>query len=173
MAKRGRHQYVRDATDDNAEIVSRSQRKRDSAALQAKGEELALLPPARQALLPLPPELVEALAEFRALSGREARRRQSRYIGRLMREAEEEGTLQAVLDAWARLEWGGKVEKMSATPASDCRQYSAVPKIAIRRGLSLLSSPARRFASTSEWRLFRRRGEVLFHSASGAFSTAK
>ena len=102
MAKRGRHQYVRDATDDNAEIVSRSQRKRDSAALQAKGEELALLPPARQALLPLP--LVEALAEFRALSGREARRRQSRYIGRLMREAEEEGTLQAVLDAWARLE---------------------------------------------------------------------
>ena len=57
MAKRGRHQYVRDATDDNAEIVSRSQRKRDSAALQAKGEELALLPPARQALLPLPPEL--------------------------------------------------------------------------------------------------------------------
>ena len=44
MAKRGRHQYVRDATDDNAEIVSRSQRKRDSAALQAKGEELALLP---------------------------------------------------------------------------------------------------------------------------------
>ena len=55
-------------------------------------------------MLPLPPELVEALAEFRALSGREARRRQSRYIGRLMREAEEEGTLQAVLDAWARLE---------------------------------------------------------------------
>ena len=104
MAMRGRHQYVPVATDDYAEIVSRSQRKRDSAALQAKGEELALLPPARQALLPLPPELVEALPGFRALSGREARRRQSRYNGRLMREAEEEGTLQAVLDAWARLE---------------------------------------------------------------------
>ena len=104
MAKRGRHQYARDAADDNAEIVSRSQRKRDSAALQAKGEELALLSPARQALLPLPPDLAEALAEFRALPGREARRRQIQYIGRLMREAEEEGTLQAVLDAWTRLE---------------------------------------------------------------------
>lgn len=104
MPRRGRHQYERDAEGDTAAIVSRSQRKRDSAALQAKGEELALLPPARRALLPLPPALAEALAEFRTLSGHEARRRQLQYIGRLMREAEEEGTLQAVLDAWARLE---------------------------------------------------------------------
>lgn len=104
MARRGRHQYARDAADDTAEVVSRSQRKRDSAALQAKGEALALLPPARQALLPLPPDLRKALADFRALPGREARRRQMQYIGRLMREAEEEGVLQTVLDAWARLE---------------------------------------------------------------------
>ncbi len=104
MAKRGRHQYVRDAADDNVEIVSRSQRKRNSAALQVKGEALALLSSARQALLPLPPDMAEALAEFRALPGREARRRQIQYIGRLMREAGKEGALQAVLDAWARLE---------------------------------------------------------------------
>lgn len=104
MAKRGRHQYTRDAADDAAELVSRSQRKRDSTALQAKGEELALLPLAKQARLPLPPDLAEALAAFRALSGHEARRRHLQYVGRLMREAEEDGTLQAVLDAWARLE---------------------------------------------------------------------
>ena len=93
-----------DAPRVEAERVSRSQRKRDCAALQARGEELALLPPARQALLPLPPDLAEALADFRAMSSREARRRQLQYIGRLMREADEAGTLQAVLDAWARLE---------------------------------------------------------------------
>lgn len=86
------------------ERVSRSQRKRDSAALQARGEELALLPPARQALLPLPPDLADALADFRAMSSREARRRQLQYIGRLMREADQAGTLQPVLEAWARLE---------------------------------------------------------------------
>ena len=113
MARRARHGSVhvfsQDAPDDlvqnaGAERDSRSQRKRDSAALQARGEELALLPPARQALLPLPPDLAEALADFRTMSSREARRRQLQYIGRLMREADEAGELEAVLDAWARLE---------------------------------------------------------------------
>ncbi|MCH5276557.1 MAG: DUF615 domain-containing protein [Desulfovibrionaceae bacterium] len=112
MAGRARHRFVSDAPDApadsvrgaGAERVSRSQRKRDSAALQARGEKLALLPPAQQALLPLPSDLAGALADFRAMSSREARRRQLQYIGRLMREADEAGTLQPVLDAWARLE---------------------------------------------------------------------
>lgn len=115
MARHARHRFVRDMPDardapgnqaqpGGAERVSRSQRKRDSAALQATGEKLALLPPARQDKLPLPPDLAEALAVFRAMPGREARRRQLQYIGRLMREADEAGELQAVLDAWARLE---------------------------------------------------------------------
>lgn len=112
MAKRARHGLVpneRGARGDpgqpaEPERVSRSQRKRDSAALQSRGERLALLPPATQALLPLPPELAEALADFRSMPTHEARRRQLQYIGRLMREAGEAGTLQAVLDAWARLE---------------------------------------------------------------------
>lgn len=114
MAKPAPHRFVHapgtpDAPGDDARIleterVSRSQRKRDCAALQARGEELALLPPARQALLPLPLDLAEALADFRGMSSREARRRQLQYIGRLMREADKAGTLQAVLDAWARLE---------------------------------------------------------------------
>ena len=118
MARHSRHRFVRDAPDElgaqdasrahdqsaGAEQVSRSQRKRDSAALQATGEKLAFLPPARQDKLPLPPDLAEALAAFRSMPGREARRRQLQYIGRLMREADEAGELQAVLDAWARLE---------------------------------------------------------------------
>ena len=54
--------------------------------------------------LPLPPDLREALEEYDRLSGFEAKRRQLQYIGRLMREAREEGTLQPVLDALAVLE---------------------------------------------------------------------
>ena len=115
MARHARHRFVRDAQGapdgpgesvryGGAERISRSQRKRDSAALQAAGEKLALLPPARQDKLPLPPDLAEALAAFRTMPSREARRRQLQYIGRLMREADEAGTLQAVLDAWGRLE---------------------------------------------------------------------
>lgn len=89
--------------DDLPDTPSRSQLKRDSLALQAKGEELANLSNARQAKLPLTPELKEALGCFRSLSTHEARRRQLQYIGRLMREADEEGALQPILDAWARI----------------------------------------------------------------------
>lgn len=99
-----KHQYRQDDAGDGAEVVSRSQRKRDSSALQTRGEQLARMSPARQARLPLPPDLAEALADFRRLTDKEAKRRQLQFIGRLMREAEEEGTLQAVLDAWALLE---------------------------------------------------------------------
>lgn len=99
-----KHQYRQDDANDGTEVVSRSQRKRDSSALQARGEELTRLSAARQAKLPLPPDLAAALADFRGLTNREAKRRQLQYIGRLMREADEEGTLQAVFDAWALLE---------------------------------------------------------------------
>lgn len=96
-----RHQFHRGDAAEPDEPVSRSQRKRDSTAMQERGEKLAALSPAMRAKLPLPPELREALALFPSLSTHEARRRQLQYIGRLMREAEEEGTLQAVLDALA------------------------------------------------------------------------
>ena len=46
----------------------------------------------------------EGMEEYDRLSGYEAKRRQLQYIGRLMREAQEEGTLQPVLDALAVLE---------------------------------------------------------------------
>ena len=86
------------------EPVSRSQRKRDSTALQLQGEKLAFLSPARLAELPLPPDLAKALEEFRRLTSREARRRHLQYIGRVMREAAEEGSLLPVLDALDALE---------------------------------------------------------------------
>jgi len=98
MASRRRQwQYEADSGPEQ-EYVSRSQRKRDSTALQVLGEQLASLAPPQWDGLPLPPELRSALEEYRRLSNREARRRHLQYIGRLMREAQKEGTLQPLLD---------------------------------------------------------------------------
>ena len=75
---------------------SRSQKKRESTALQQQGEELASLSPAIWKKLPLSPELAEALPLWRTLKSREAKRRHMQYIGRLMREMD---TLEELLDA--------------------------------------------------------------------------
>ena len=88
------------------ERVSRSRRKRESAALQELGEKLAALAPARRELLPLTPDLRDALAEYRRLGSREVRRRHLQYIGRLMREAEADGALDGILEAWAAQDEG-------------------------------------------------------------------
>ncbi|QKT02923.1 DUF615 domain-containing protein [Ectothiorhodospiraceae bacterium 2226] len=65
---------------------SKSQRKRDSHALQALGEELVELPAAQYLGLTLPEELDEAVRLARAIRQRGGRKRQLQYIGRLMRE---------------------------------------------------------------------------------------
>ena len=78
---------------------SRSQKKRESSALQHRGEELAALSPALQAQLPLTPDLAEALALWRGLKSHEAKRRHLQYIGRLMREVDTEAIRAALADA--------------------------------------------------------------------------
>lgn len=101
MPRRNRYQI---GGEEETERVSRSQKKRDSTALQDMGERIADIPAVKRARLPLPDDLRDALEEYDRLSSREARRRQLQFIGRLMREAREEGTLQGVLDALDRLE---------------------------------------------------------------------
>jgi ribosome-associated protein len=68
--------------------TSRSQRKRESAALQILAEELTRLAPGQWQALPLTPDLLEALHLWRRIDDREGRRRQLQYLGRLMREAD-------------------------------------------------------------------------------------
>ena len=75
---------------------SRSQKKRESTALQNTGEELAALSPAQLAEFGLGEELREALLNLHRIKKYEARRRQMQYIGRLMRELAEED--EAALD---------------------------------------------------------------------------
>ena len=74
---------------------SKSQRKRESLALQALGESLAALPPGDLARMPMWPELEAAVADARGLE-RAARRRQIRYIARLLREGDADAVARAL-----------------------------------------------------------------------------
>ncbi len=65
---------------------SRSMKKRESAALQKLGEELAALPMGTVRTFSMPEGLAEAIADWQKMKNHEARRRQMQYIGRLMRE---------------------------------------------------------------------------------------
>lgn len=76
--------------DDESPYKSRSQKKRESSALQKMGEALAALSPGEWKKLALPEDLAEALGEYRTVKTREAGRRQMQYIGRLMRELDDE-----------------------------------------------------------------------------------
>ena len=89
---------------------SRSQKKRDSTALQRMGEELAALSPSQIMAMPLSDAIRDALLEWQQLSSHEGRRRQMQYVGRLMRE---EGDASAIREALDRLRLGHAGETAS------------------------------------------------------------
>ncbi len=74
------------ADGDAPEPISKSQHKRDMAALRDLGASLLDLPQARVDALPLSEKLAGALRDARRITSHEARRRQVQYIGKLMRE---------------------------------------------------------------------------------------
>jgi Uncharacterized protein conserved in bacteria len=73
-----------DAEDDG--YKSRSQKKRESTAVQKIGATLTSLPKAEIEALGLPDDLVAALLDWKKFPGHEAKRRQMQYIGRIMRD---------------------------------------------------------------------------------------
>ncbi|MBM3115527.1 ribosome biogenesis factor YjgA [Jeongeupia naejangsanensis] len=86
--------------DDDVEIVSKSQMKRDMNALQDLGE--ALIPLDRKHLigLGLPETLFNALIEAKRLTAHGAVARHKQYIGKLMRQVDP-APIQALLDSLA------------------------------------------------------------------------
>ena len=96
MAKQNKYQWDKTAAEDEDVFVSRSQKKRDSTALQKLGEELAQLSVSQLKDVPLTPDLREALTELARIRDKEGRRRQMQYLGRLMREADGEAIRTAV-----------------------------------------------------------------------------
>jgi ribosome-associated protein len=79
---------------------SRTKRKHDDQALQDLGEELVAVAEDKLAELDLPERLRDAVMQARGISRFGALRRQMQYIGRLMREEGDAGTIRAQLDAW-------------------------------------------------------------------------
>ena len=81
-----------DDINDTPELLpSKSQRKRDMAALQTLGETLATLPATRLQRCQLPDTLLQGIADFQRLPNKHgARRRQLQYIGKLMRTLDED-----------------------------------------------------------------------------------
>ena len=82
-------------SDSGGTRKSKSQRKREALALQALGESLIALGESDIARIPLWPALEAAVAGARGLE-RAARRRQIRYIGRLLREGDSGPIAQAL-----------------------------------------------------------------------------
>ena len=82
-------------TDSGEPRRSKSQRKRESLALQALGDSLVALTSNDLARVPMWPELEVAVADTRGLQ-RAARRRQIRYIARLLREGDPDAIAEAL-----------------------------------------------------------------------------
>lgn len=93
--------------DDDAHIVSKSQKKRDMQALQDLGAILTEISPARLKKIPMSERLYEALVEMHRLTKHEARRRQLQFIGKLMRD-EDTAPIRAAIEV---LEGNSREEK--------------------------------------------------------------
>lgn len=89
---------AQDAGDAFADAArpSKTQRKKQSHALQDLGEEIVKLPESRLEALPIDDTLRDAIRSYRETRSHEGRRRQMQYIGKLMRRADPEPLQEAV-----------------------------------------------------------------------------
>ncbi|MEJ2037449.1 MAG: ribosome biogenesis factor YjgA [Desulfosarcinaceae bacterium] len=82
---------INEMSIDTEPVPSRTQKKKAAQQLQALGRRLAALNDAQlEAFDPMPQELHVAIVELRAMKSHEARRRQLKYIGRIMRQVDSE-----------------------------------------------------------------------------------
>jgi ribosome-associated protein len=94
-------EYVEnDESGDEYDRPSKSQRKRESTALQDLGAALVELSAERLAKIEMTDSLRDAIRDAQRITKHEARRRQMQYIGKLMRSADTE-PIRAALDAMA------------------------------------------------------------------------
>ncbi|MEG2140134.1 MAG: ribosome biogenesis factor YjgA [Bilophila sp.] len=99
MPIKKRYQWNPQGEEAGDERPSRSQKKRDSTALQNMGEELSALSPSVLAKMPVTQSIRDAVREWQKVASHEGRRRQMQYIGRLMREEADETAVREALDA--------------------------------------------------------------------------
>lgn len=122
-------QFVAEGSDEDLRLkrelkgdadVSRTDLKRESAALQKLGEDLLGLSAAQWAGAGLPDTLQEALTEGRRITNFEGKRRQMQYIGKLMRKLSPD-TQQAARDALAEHNAPGASETLALHLAEQWR----------------------------------------------------
>ncbi|BBO66818.1 UPF0307 protein [Desulfosarcina alkanivorans] len=77
---------------------SRTQLKREAAALQKLGEKLVTLSEEQLSRMALPDALMAAITVIRPMTSRGARRRQLQYIGTIMRSVDTEPIEKALLE---------------------------------------------------------------------------
>jgi ribosome-associated protein len=84
---------VHDDLDDDDLYHSKTEQKKAMERLQALGERLGTLPDGQLRKMPLSETLYAALVELKRLKAHEAVRRHKQYIGKLMRDEDEEAIL--------------------------------------------------------------------------------
>lgn len=125
------------------EPVSKTRRKREIEELRSLGEALARLAPGQLAAIELPEPLAAALREARRISGREAKRRQLQYLGKLMRQIDPapiraalaaiEGRSEAARARQRRLErWRKRLLADDAALTEFARQHAGADLQALR-----------------------------------------
>ena len=84
-----------DNEDDELQIISKSQIKRDMHALSDMGAQLVELPASQLKKIPLDEQLLDAIRECQSTPQRGARKRQLKFIGKLLRNADGEAIREA------------------------------------------------------------------------------
>lgn len=91
--------HLTEPSDTDFDRPSKSQVKREMHALLELGKRLVELSSDRLRELPLEEKLYDAIREAQRTPGREGRRRQVHYVGKLMRAADADA-IRSRLDAW-------------------------------------------------------------------------
>jgi ribosome-associated protein len=115
--------------------TSKTDLKRESEELQKLGEALLTLRDDLFARLGLEDKLVDALAEMKRITNFEGRRRQSQYVGKLMRGLDET-QLQAIRQALETQRQGSAHETMALHEAEKWRDDLVADDDALQRWLA-------------------------------------
>lgn len=102
---RGSCGYQSNEFEQEYDRPSKSQLKREMAALQKLGEDLVAEPRDRVKRVPMPEDVRDAILECQTIKDHEGRRRQMQYVGKKMRslEPEELAIIQRTIDSWKGL----------------------------------------------------------------------
>ena len=163
-----------DTHDEDDELPSRSEKKRQSRDLQDLGWELVELPEAELAAMPLPDDVREAVLVARRITSNGARARQRLYIGKLLRRIDTE-PIRVALERRGetdrqRLQREKAVERwrdrLLADEAAAWTEFAGIADPATLQQLRALARQARAEQSASRppaaaRQLFRRLREVL------------